>query len=358
MPVQINPTMQSTTGDIDRVVSFYDSGNPMSFYSHANVPLMMTIMAIHPDDPESNVFSILSPAGQFNCAVRRALTGRDKNSMHQHNNFEFMYILKGHMHQIVEGKRYLYVSDSCCLLNRDTLHNEVYSTDYVCLFLSISVDLVTRLLNYGNPMIFSHEKDESSNLIFRFLKKNLEENHTGSKDFLDFVPRISGDEQKKQVHSLFEEMAHLFLSPGSGATFDLLALIRRLFSLLCNPEYYSALHVKAKTSADPLLFARIDQLLEKHHGRISNRELAALLNYNGSYIGRVVKKNTGMSLYEYAMTFTMRAAADLLLHSKKSVAEVAESLSFSNRSHFYEKFEEHFHTTPARFRAEHSAKVP
>lgn len=103
MPVQINPTMQSSTGDIDRVVSFYDSGDPMSFYSHANVPLMMTIMAIHPDDPESNVFSILSPTGQFNCAVRRSLSGRDKNSMHQHNNFEFMYILRGHMYQIVEA---------------------------------------------------------------------------------------------------------------------------------------------------------------------------------------------------------------------------------------------------------------
>ena len=41
MPVQIHPTMKSQTGDIDRVVSFYDSGDPMSFYSHANVPLMM-----------------------------------------------------------------------------------------------------------------------------------------------------------------------------------------------------------------------------------------------------------------------------------------------------------------------------
>lgn len=358
MPVQINPTMQSSTGDIDRVVSFYDSGDPMSFYSHANVPLMMTIMAIHPDDPESNVFSILSPAGQFNCAVRRSLSGRDKNSMHQHNNFEFMYILRGHMYQIVEGKRYLYVSDSCCLLNRDTLHNEVYSTDYVCLFLSISVDLVNRLLNYGNPMIFNREKEEPTSLIFRFLQKNLEEKHIGSKDFLDFVPRISGVNRKKQVHDLFEKMAQLFLSPGSGATFELLALIRRLFDLLCNPECYSALHVKAKTSADPLLFARIDQLLEKHRGRISNHELAALLNYNGSYIGRVVKKNTGMSLYNYAMTFTMRAAAELLLHSKKSVAEIAESLSFSNRSHFYKKFEEYFHTTPARFRTEYSIKVP
>ena len=356
MPVQIHPTMKSRTGDIDRVVSFYDSGDPMSFYSHANVPLMMTIMAIRADDPDNNVFSILSPAGQFNCAVRRSLSGRDKNSMHQHNNFEFMYILKGHMYQIVEGKRYLYVSDSCCLLNRDTLHNEVYSTDYVCLFLSISVDLVNRLLNYGNPMIFSQEKDEADNLIFRFLRKNLEEKHTGSKDFLDFVPRISSEAQKKKVHALFEEMAKLFLSPGSGATFELLAMLRRLFNLLCDPEDYSAIHVKAKTSADPLLFARIDQLLEKHHGRISNHELANMLNYNGSYIGRVVKKNTGMSLYDYAMTFTMRAAAELLIHSKKSVAEVAETLSFSNRSHFYEKFEEYFHTTPARFRAEHSVE--
>lgn len=47
---------------------------------------------------------------------------------------------------------------------------------------------------------------------------------------------------------------------------------------------------------DSLLMARIDQILEERNGRITNHELAQILNYDGSYIGRIVKKATGKSL--------------------------------------------------------------
>lgn len=59
---------------------------------------------------------------------------------------------------------------------------------------------------------------------------------------------------------------------------------------------------------DFLLMARIDQILEERNGRITNHELAQILNYDGSYIGRIVKKATGKSLFKYSMTFTIAAA--------------------------------------------------
>lgn len=351
---KIHEAHKAPPDDFGGIVSFYDTGNSSSFYFQTNVPLMIVLTSIHPDDKKNNICTTFSPDGIRNYCIEQAPAGYDINRMHQHNAFEFMYILKGYMHQVVEGKQYFYSAGSGCLLtpavHRAPIYNE---TDFTAVFLSMSVDLVDRMLDYSRSFIFPQEKDVVNNLILRFLHRCREDESRDNREFLDFVPRISEDEQKKKVHSLIEQLVALFLDPQSGASFRLQELLSRFFSLLCDPKNYSATHVSARTGADSLLFARIAQLLKERNGRISNRELSTLLSYNGTYIGRVVKKNTGMSLYDYAMTFTMKAAAERLLQTDKSVAEIAEELSFSNRTHFYEKFAEVYHTTPARYRAEH-----
>lgn len=351
MPVKPQPTFQTAEADIDSIVSFFDRRDPLVFYSRANVPVMLSVMSIHPDAPEQDAFTMLSPDALFNFSIRKSLSGWDKNSMHQHNYFEFMYILHGEMYQIVENRRYLYIPGSACLLNRNTLHNEVYTTDYTCAFLAISPELAASLLRVNMDCYFAREECFSrENMVMRFFRENLDDEHSPARGFLDFVPSISETEQREKMHRLFEDMANLLLSPGNGATFRLWELLIELFSLLCDPEMYRAAHVMAKTSADPLLFARIDQLLEKKHGRLSGAELSRLLRYNSSYIGRIVKKNTGLSLYNYAMTFTMREAANQLKQTDKSISEIAEELWFSNRTHFYQQFRQHYHMTPGAYR--------
>lgn len=80
-----------------------------------------------------------------------------------------------------------------------------------------------------------------------------------------------------------------------------------------------------RTAMDSFLMARIDQLLEERNGRITNHELAQILNYDGSYIGRIVKKATGKSLFEYSMTFTMAAAETMLRSTEMSISQIAKN---------------------------------
>lgn len=101
---------------------------------------------------------------------------------------------------------------------------------------------------------------------------------------------------------------------------------------------------------ESLLFSRIDHILCQRHGRVTHAELSAILNYNGSYLGRIVKKYTGKSLFDYSMTFTMAYAAEQLAQSKKSAAQIASELHFSNRSHFYQIFRRYYGMTPKAYR--------
>lgn len=347
MLVNIDSAVNKATNDPDEYISIHAADGSTSFYQEMTAPFTISIMAVHPEAISDSAFSFFTPSAQFNLPAAE-IKGHDR--MHQHNCFEFAYVLQGNMYQLVEGRRYLYTPGSCCVMNRNTLHTEELSTEFVCIFFSISFEFVERLISNGNGMLFPVEQERFDNLIFHFLEHNLEKDHPDSKDFLDFVPRITETEQKVMVHDIFEKMLNTIISPYYGATYRLQDLFFQLIDILCNPQYYNAVHVTTKSSMESLLFSRIDQLLEEHHGRISNKELVQLLNYNGSYLGKIVKKYTGQSLFDYSMTFTMEYAAKLLKDTEKSVSEIASELKFSNRTHFYKIFEAYYQMTPKEYR--------
>lgn len=59
------------------------------------------------------------------------------------------------------------------------------------------------------------------------------------------------------------------------------------------------------------------------------------------------------SLFDYSMVFTMSYAANQLVTTDKSAAEIASDLKFSNRTHFYKLFRQHFGVTPGEYRELH-----
>lgn len=346
----IDPLIRSKSGDINQIRIFQDAADPNFFFQNSNIPFALDVMTCHPDSDAKIIMSTLVPGSQFNYTVTPEMQKQRKHRLHQHNHFEFMYILKGHMYQIVEGDRYFYPTGSCCLLNRNTLHAEEYTENYVCIFLAVSTDFVSRLTNCGYSLLFPEERDIHENAILDFMENNLGQTHKNTKDFLDFVPKITEKEQKHIVHDIFEQMIYTIINPLYGATYQLQALFCRLIDVLSDPGYYHVEHMTTKRKKDAFLLARIDQILADTNGRISNRDLAAILNYDGSYIGRIIKKATGKSLFEYSMDFTMSATENMLINSDMNISAIMENLHFTNRAHFYKIFDRYFHMTPKQYR--------
>ena len=353
MKITVNALQMAGHQKYEDIIAFHSSENSKVFVQESLVPFFLMLMSVEAAHPEKTSFSLCTPESQLLVPSAAGIKGRGANTQHQHNCFEFTYVLEGDMYQIVEGKRYYYPTGSCCLMDRNTLHTEEFSSDYTCVFLSISPEFVRKLMNNSRPLLFPGEQALFSNLIFDFFQKNLEDSSTDRKDFLDFVPKITQTEQVALVHQIFEDLLQTLLAPDYGASFRLLELISRLIGILGDPNCYSGEHVTAQSNMESLLFARINRILSERHGRVTNAELSELLSYNGSYLGRIVKKYTGKSLFDYSMTFTMEYACDQLLHSSKTTAEIAAELHFSNLTHFYKLFKERCGVTPKEYRKAH-----
>ncbi len=357
MKITVNALQIAGHQKYEDIIAFHSSDNSRVFVQESLVPFFLMRMSVKAANPEKTFFSLYTPESELFVPSAANVKGRSAQSQHQHNCFEFTYVLEGDMYQIVEGKRYYYPTGSCCLMNRYTLHTEELSSDYKCIFLSIRPEFVHELMNYDRPMLFPSEQVLFNNLIFDFFKQNLSDSNIDRKDFLDFVPRISQMEQESMVHQIFDDLLHTLQKPYYGASFHLLELLIRLVGILGDANCYSGEHVTAQSNMESLLFSRINRILSQRHGRVTNSELSELLSYNGSYLGRIVKKYTGKSLFDYSMTFTLEYVCDQLLHTQKTTSQIAAELHFSNLTHFYKLFKDSYGETPKEYRNTHRNRV-
>lgn len=91
--------------------------------------------------------------------------------------------------------------------------------------------------------------------------------------------------------------------------------------------------------------------LEKHYReRISLKEVAALFNYNSSYMSQLFKENVGINFYDYLTRIRLRHATMALSASNSRVVDIAAEHGFTDLKSFNAKFREIFGRTPKDYR--------
>ena len=86
------------------------------------------------------------------------------------------------------------------------------------------------------------------------------------------------------------------------------------------------------------------------HRRVTVKELAEKEGVHVDTLIRRFKKETGRTVIEYARHIKMKEACTLLIHSNKSVVEIASVLGYSSQSQFIYAFKEFTNTTPNQYR--------
>lgn len=84
--------------------------------------------------------------------------------------------------------------------------------------------------------------------------------------------------------------------------------------------------------------------------RITIENLASEFGVSASYLSRLFKKETGVSVSAYILEKKIEAAKNMLRFSDYSMIEIANRLSFSSQSHFIQLFRKSVGMTPKKYR--------
>jgi two-component system response regulator YesN len=100
------------------------------------------------------------------------------------------------------------------------------------------------------------------------------------------------------------------------------------------------------------LEGRVQKILRmvESGGSFSIRDLALEFNLSPSYLQRLFKHQTGVSIGEWLSEQRLQRAAHLLADSYMSVKEIAHIVGYEHPSSFIRAFERRFAQPPARYR--------
>ena len=90
--------------------------------------------------------------------------------------------------------------------------------------------------------------------------------------------------------------------------------------------------------------------IEEAYQYATLEELAGEMNVALSTASKIVKKSTGMTFKELLQRKRLMQAANLLEHTKLTVAEIIELVGYDNTSYFYRIFKEAYQMSPKEYR--------
>lgn len=273
-----------------------------------------------------------------------------KRPLHQHNFLEIMYVLEGRLIQHIEEHTYEYDAGECCILNNHMKHCEEFSTDFKAVFLMLSDDFLRFLMRMDLVPEQTGGLRRRKSPILSFASEMLEKNAQLNKTYLDFIPNKSMQTQCQAAEELFCHLLQETKEAKPGAYLMAAGLVNRFFAVLEDRESYEMRQAILKDSRDKILFAEVTRIMESCGGHITRSELEKMTNYSGDYLNWIIKKHTGKTLTEYGQTFCMGRAVKLLMETNLTVSAIIRELGFTNRSYFYQLFEQQFGMTPKMYR--------
>ena len=207
-----------------------------------------------------------------------------------------------------------------------------------------------------NNYYFEIEHDYMNQLAEHFFKSNLNlpgQSYSLRKEYIDFIPTENDPDTRQYMYDLFDSLTRQMANPAVGSTYIVKSILMQILCELSNSSHYHIVPLNLGTDAETALFQAIRNQIQSHHGHISREELEAALSYSGSYLNRIVKKHSGYSIKQLALSISLKEAADLLQSTDMPVNEICDTLHFSNQTYFYSSFQKRYGTTPKKYREDY-----
>ena len=147
-----------------------------------------------------------------------------------------------------------------------------------------------------------------------------------------------------------ERITELYLAGDEYSLAKAAALLKLLLVKIAEASDESALPLRMTET--------LDQYIRDHAGEeISNTEVGAIFGYHPFYVSTVIKEKRGITLRQYVISYRLKLARNMLEHTDKTIAEIAEETGFTDASYFTKSFKAAFDETPKEWRAKFKEDV-
>ncbi len=264
--------------------------------------------------PEQNVAACIHPSAQF-------------GAYHVHDFFEINYVQKGSCINFVEGQTVFMEEGSLIWMHTGTFHTLYAPRESV-----IYNFLLRKEWFYGTVCHYPPPDTPAGQFAS-------EAQETTYPRYLLYDP--APQNVRKAAEKLYGDKAENPLLLES----DMLILAVALLESVCGK-----LSAVRGTSDEAML--RMLSYISAQYDTVTLGGLAAEVGYSATHVCRLFKKNLGKSFGEVVGEIRLRHAENLLLHTKRTVADIAESVGFESPEHFSRLFKKRMGKSPGRYRTE------
>lgn len=223
---------------------------------------------------------------------------------HTHRSYEIVFVKKGVLKVNIENEEYILKSDKAILISPYQIHSfETLKDNFVfsCIF---SPDLLQDYYDYTKNFDYK-------NPVFSF--------DTGDLSILS-----------EQYENVFEQKAVLYK--------------------YCSKVMNQGLKEKTEQKNFHLLSLISLYIQDNIKNDLSLKNMCNDLGYSYNYISSIFKKNFGMNFSAYANQIRLEEAAQLIKHTDKTSAEIANECGFSTIRNFNISFKNQFGISPKEYR--------
>ncbi len=254
--------------------------------------------------------------------------------LHCHTYYEVAYLLEGRRYQYCNGESYEVGAGSFFLIPPLCVHGSKNITPCKDLVIQFDGDFLANAsasFHRGNAL-------GMADVDMPYL------DCTGTSDLTMTLERIFHLRNYAQRDSLTYSIA---------SEWEISSLVIKMLGQLLREEKLQVKEGPAQQSELPLLTGIINHILAHPDQKLDMYEAAKLSGISYYNFSRFFKGATGLCYSEYCNLLRIRYAEDMLIHSNKSIAEVAAAIGIDTASYFTRLFKKVSGCTPMQYRQKH-----
>ena len=330
-------------------------GNSIYEWLEISMPYLIMYEAIHPENDATCYFEFCEQQKIIHYSSYHEFTALGNRPLHSHNFYEMTFVLSGALKLQIENEVITYQPGDCCLCNKNIHHKEIMDQDTEIVLFLMKEEFIKDMLATNFYYDAAGEAHPLGSFFYKLFSENRKNAFYDAKEYVDF--RMNPGTDINACYGIINEIIEEISGTHSGKSHMIKALFCRFIELLEDSSRIQRTTHKASLSGDELLVLKIAGAYQDRDTLFTRRELEDFTGYNGDYLERIIKKNTGMTLNEYGRSFLMKKAALMLQDTNYGIGEICEKLGYSNRNYFNRLFMNCYGMLPSQYRSRERTKL-